>query len=107
MTAHDVRAVIEPASHLVGMPPIFDPADSFEAVRQGDLEVRLARNEVEVAAAQRLRYCVFYEEMAALPTADMAASSSDFDDFDRVCDHLLVIDLSTGAVVGTYRLIRR
>lgn len=107
MTAHDVRAVIEPASHLVGMPPIFDPADSFEAVRQGDLEVRLARNEVEVAAAQRLRYRVFYEEMAALPTADMAASSSDFDDFDRVCDHLLVIDLSTGAVVGTYRLIRR
>lgn len=107
MTAHDVRAVIEPASHLVGMPPIFDPADAFEAVRQGDLEVRLARNEAEVAAAQRLRYRIFYEEMAAHPTADMAASSSDFDDFDRVCDHLLVIDLSTGAVVGTYRLIRR
>lgn len=107
MTAHDVRAVIEPAPHLVAMPPIFDPADAFEAVRQGDLEVRLARSEAEVTAAQKLRYRVFYDEMAARPTADMLASGSDFDDFDRVCDHLLVIDLKSGAVVGTYRLIRR
>ena len=107
MTAYDVRAVIEPAPNPVAMPPIFDPADAFEAVRQGDLEVRLARNEDEVAAAQRLRYRIFYEEMAARPTAAMLASASDFDDFDRVCDHLLVVDLTSGAVVGTYRLIRR
>ena len=107
MTAYDVRAVIEPAPNPVAMPPIFDPADAFEAVRQGDLEVRLARNEDEVAAAQRLRYRIFYEEMAARPTAAMLASASDFDDFDRVCDHLLVIDRTSGAVVGTYRLIRR
>ncbi|OJX81879.1 GNAT family N-acyltransferase [Magnetospirillum sp. 64-120] len=75
------------------------------------LEVRLAANEEEIVAAQALRYRVFYDEMGAKPTSDMAARQSDFDDFDSVCDHLLVLDHERGkggkAVVGTYRLIRR
>lgn len=75
------------------------------------LEVRLAASEEEIVAAQALRYRVFYEEMGAKPTPAMAARHSDFDDFDEVCDHLLVIDPTRGsggaAVVGTYRLIRR
>ena len=75
------------------------------------LEVRLAATEEEIAAAQALRYRVFYEEMGAKPTPEMAARRSDFDDFDSVCDHLLVLDPARGrggkAVVGTYRLIRR
>ena len=41
----------------------------------------------------------------------MAACRRDFDSYDRVCDHLLVIDHNLGpgpeGVVGTYRLIRR
>jgi putative hemolysin len=75
------------------------------------LEVRLAENAAEVAAAQALRYRVFYEEMGAKPTGDMRARLADFDDFDAVCDHLLVIDRAVGegaaGVVGTYRLMRR
>jgi len=75
------------------------------------LEVRLAASEDEILAAQALRYRVFYEEMGAKPTSEMAARNSDFDDFDGICDHLLVIDPARGsngaAVVGTYRLIRR
>ncbi|MGE4279116.1 MAG: GNAT family N-acetyltransferase [Magnetospirillum sp.] len=75
------------------------------------LEVRLAANEEEIVAAQALRYRVFYDEMGAKPTSDMAARQSDFDDFDSICDHLLVLDHDRGqggkAVVGTYRLIRR
>lgn len=75
------------------------------------LEVRLADCEEEIVAAQALRYRVFYEEMGAKPTPDMAARHSDFDDFDGICDHLLVLDPARGkggaAVVGTYRLIRR
>ncbi|MBI2241593.1 MAG: GNAT family N-acetyltransferase [Magnetospirillum gryphiswaldense] len=75
------------------------------------LEVRLAANEEEIVAAQALRYRVFYDEMGAKPTSDMAARQSDFDDFDAICDHLLVLDHERGkggkAVVGTYRLIRR
>ena len=75
------------------------------------LDVRLAKSEAEIAAAQALRYRVFYEEMGAKPSAAMRDRCSDFDDFDRISDHLLVIDKSKGdsaaGVVGTYRLIRR
>lgn len=77
----------------------------------GSLEVRLAASAAEIAAAQELRYRVFYEEMGARPTPEMAALSRDFDAYDASCDHLLVIDHKRGpgpeSVVGTYRLIRR
>jgi putative hemolysin len=77
----------------------------------GDFEVRLAQTPDEIAAAQHLRYRVFYEEMSAHPTPEMAAQRRDFDPFDEVCDHLLVLDRRRGegpeGIVGTYRLIRR
>ena len=78
----------------------------------GALEVRLAETEAEVEQAQRLRYHVFYEEMAAVPTPKMREQRRDFDKFDEVCDHLLVVDRSAVGedgqplVVGTYRLTR-
>lgn len=78
--------------------------------RSNALLVRLAEDEAELRAAQRLRYRVFYEERDAKPVGDMAAEGRDFDDFDPVCDHLLVIDETrTGddAVVGCYRFMRR
>jgi putative hemolysin len=80
------------------------------SIRSGCLEVRLAQTLAEIEAAQRLRYEIFYREMSALPTPEMAAASRDFDDYDTVCDHLLVIDHDLPeehSVVGTYRLIRR
>jgi putative hemolysin len=88
------------------------PASSAEIVRvvAGDFEVRLAENAAEIDAAQALRYRVFYEEMTAHPTPEMAARRRDFDAFDTVCDHLLVLDHrreGPKAIVGTYRLIRR
>lgn len=74
------------------------------------LAARLARDAAEVEAAQRLRYRVFYEEMTATPSAEMRAAGRDFDRFDAICDHLLVLDGRLGdgpeAVVGTYRLLR-
>lgn len=80
-------------------------------LRSGSLEVRLAETAAEVAAAQELRYKVFYEEMSARPSAEQALLKRDFDHYDALCDHLLVIDHSQGrgasGVVGTYRLIRR
>src|SRR5215467_5480117 len=89
------------------------PASSAEIVRvvAGDFEVRLAENAAEVDAAQALRYRVFYEEMTATPTPEMAAERRDFDAFDEVCDHLLVLDRRRGegpeGIVGNYRLMRR
>jgi putative hemolysin len=81
------------------------------SIRSGDMEVRLARSDADIDASQALRYRVFYDEMAARPTPEMAARRRDFDDFDPLCDHLLVLDHARGqgasSVVGTYRLIRR
>ena len=76
----------------------------------GPLELRLARDESELHAAQRLRYRVFYEEMRARPVGSMAAERRDFDAFDDICDHLIVRDTKRSgdeAIVGTYRLLRR
>jgi putative hemolysin len=78
--------------------------------RLGTLEVRLARSGDEVKQAQRLRYRVFYEEMSAVANVRAMFSGRDRDPFDRICDHLLVLDHSAiGApeIVGTYRLLRQ
>ena len=78
----------------------------------GALEVRLAETEHEIEQAQRLRYSVFYEEMSAVPSPAMRESGRDFDKYDEVCDHLLVVDRDAHdedgqpLVVGTYRLTR-
>jgi putative hemolysin len=81
--------------------------------RLGDLEVRLARDEAEVRAAQAIRYRVFREEFGALfGGPDDEAEARDADRYDSICDHLLVIDNSlpgphTARIVGTYRLLRQ
>ncbi len=76
------------------------------------LDVRLAKTEDDVRAAQRLRYRVFFEGMGAVPDDEVAQAKRDFDRFDDYCDHLLVVDLAKEEageefVVGTYRLLRR
>ncbi|MFQ5984071.1 MAG: aminotransferase class III-fold pyridoxal phosphate-dependent enzyme [Alphaproteobacteria bacterium] len=76
-------------------------------LRADNLEVRLAEDRAEIDETLALRYSVFYEEMGAKPTPEMSGRRRDFDKFDDVCDHLLVIDHDAGAVVGTYRLLRR
>jgi putative hemolysin len=77
----------------------------------GPLQVRLAETPADIDAAQALRYRIFYELMGARPVAGMEQARRDYDGYDQVCDHLLVLDHSRGvgaaAVVGTYRLIRR
>ncbi len=65
--------------------------------------VRLARTAAEVREAQRLRYLVFAEEMGARLTGP--EPGVDEDRFDEFCDHLLVRDLGSGEVVGTYRIL--
>ena len=75
------------------------------------VKVRLTQNDDEIAAAQRLRYKVFYEEYAAKPDEAMRATRRDADEFDAVTDHLIVLDESIAdpfdRIVGTYRLLRR
>lgn len=80
--------------------------------RIGDLEVRVASSKAEVKAAQALRYRIFYQEGKARPSALQRMARLDRDPFDRICDHLIVLDRSlpgtrTQQVVGTYRLLRQ
>ncbi len=67
------------------------------------LQVGLAQSESEVLEAQRLRYNVFTKELGARLPGDAFGIDSDF--FDPFCDHLLVRDAQTNAVVGTYRIL--
>lgn len=67
------------------------------------LMVSLATSENQVIEAQRLRYQVFVEEMGA--RLNITRAGIDEDRFDAYCDHLIVRDLTTDEVVGTYRLL--
>jgi putative hemolysin len=64
---------------------------------------RLACNAAEVRAAQALRFEVFNLELDE-GLALSYDTGLDADPFDAVCDHILVEDRASGAVVGTYRL---
>jgi L-ornithine Nalpha-acyltransferase len=80
--------------------------------RIGSLEVRLARDEAEVLAAQQVRYRVFHEELGAKSSDLQALDRRDADRFDAVCDHVLVFDHALsgpehGRIVGTYRMLNQ
>ncbi|RZU43348.1 GNAT family N-acetyltransferase [Edaphobacter modestus] len=69
----------------------------------GQYVARLALTEIERAAAYRLRFLVFNLEMnEGLESA--YADGYDYDRYDDVCDHLVVEERTTGAIIGTYRL---
>lgn len=78
--------------------------------RIGTLEVRLARNSSEIAAAQEVRFQVFYDELGAQRRFVHELEARDADRFDAICDHLLVFDTAIPGpdhrkIVGTYRLL--
>jgi putative hemolysin len=65
--------------------------------------VSLAHRPDHLTACQRLRYSVFNLELSeGLSTSDR--DGLDIDPFDNFCDHLMVSDLESGKLVGTYRL---
>jgi len=83
--------------------------------RMGNLEVRLAARKKEIKKAQRLRYKVFYKEMSAIPDIQTKMKRRDIDVYDKICDHLLVLDheyngksypfVSKSKIVATYRIL--
>lgn len=71
--------------------------------RAARLMVRVAESAEDIRRAQKLRYNVFAEEMGAqLASAHLG---TDVDDYDALCDHLIVEDPNSGQVVGTYRML--
>jgi putative hemolysin len=67
------------------------------------IEVTWAKHQDEVREAQRLRFDVFASEMGA--SLKTSLPDHDIDSFDNFCEHLLVRDLETKRVVGTYRAL--
>src|SRR5258708_2528165 len=70
---------------------------------QQNYSVRLARSADDVRAAQALRFAVFNLELNE-GLDESYVTGLDADRFDPVCDHLLVEEVETNKVVGTYRL---
>lgn len=65
--------------------------------------VRFARQDDEIRAALKLRFEVFNVELKE-GLAASHATGMDEDEFDGVCDHLIVVEEGRGQVVGTYRM---
>lgn len=73
------------------------------AVPRPTYRLRLARTAEDLRAAQFLRFLVFNVELSE-GLERSYETCLDADQFDDVCDHLLVEDRETGELVGTYRL---
>ncbi len=69
-------------------------------------EVKIADSLKEIEAALRLRFEVFNLELHE-GLQSSYKSGFDSDVYDTFCDHLIVKELSTGNIVGTYRLLRQ
>src|SRR5437773_6181527 len=116
VAAHSAITWLKPPPKL---PQPIGPVDGFPVLpttlgRLGSLEVRLAQEKRDVKRAQKLRYRVFYKDGTAIADAATLLARRDKDAFDKICDHLMVIDHaakpSIGGkqpVVGTYRLLRQ
>lgn len=63
--------------------------------------LKTAESPFELRQVLKLRHEVFYRELQ-----DRAHESQlDFDEFDAICDHLIIIDRKSSRIVGTYRMI--
>ena len=71
---------------------------------RGRYSVRLAQTVEDVRAAQRLRYRSFIAGRGA-PEEGARAAGLDADDLDTVCDHMLVEERRTGALVCCFRML--
>ena len=78
-------------------------AETWAGPALGGLALGLARTSDEVERIQRLRYDVFTEDMGAV--FPEAADGIDRDRFDPWCEHIMVRELATDRIVGTYRVL--
>ncbi len=80
--------------------PEFLPERQLE---EGHYLLRFARNDEDLDAVLRLRYEVFNLELAE-GLESSHETGRDVDRFDPVCHHLMVIEKTSGDVVGCYRM---
>lgn len=84
--------------------PMAAPVVSPEILAQGGTyRVRLALGADDRRCLYRLRFLVFNLELnEGLDSAFL--NGEDRDEYDDICDHLMVEELTSGRIVGTYRL---
>ncbi len=83
--------------------------------RAGGLELKFAVTKREIRAVQKMRYRVFFEEGGAVADPFTRAQRRDNCPYDRICDHVIVVDHDHASglgrrkprVVGAYRLLRQ
>jgi len=82
---------------------MLDVCSNVQLTPASRYHVSLAVDDSEIREAQRLRHKVFAEELGARLSSVLPGH--DIDLYDPFCDHLLVRDLDSGEVVGTYRIL--
>ncbi|MCX7704965.1 MAG: GNAT family N-acetyltransferase [bacterium] len=69
-------------------------------IEKGNFIIKTVEDARELENVLRLRFNVFYQELLE----KNAVIQSDIDQFDFICDHLVIIDKEKNSYVGTYRL---
>lgn len=77
----------------------YKPNVSFEFQR-GKFTIKTAANGKELEECLRLRFDVFHREYQNKRRTE----GVDIDKLDFVCDHLVIIEKTSGRVIGTYRM---
>lgn len=77
----------------------FKPKISIVSDR-GPFLLKTVTTSEELIEALKLRYEVFHREMLG----KTREKGIDVDEFDFVCDHLIIVEKKSGRIVGTYRL---
>jgi putative hemolysin len=65
--------------------------------------IKIAETQAEIESALRLRFEVFNLELGCGSKTENS-TNLDFDEYDGVSEHLIVVDKATRKTVGTYRL---
>src|ERR1041384_4018554 len=96
-----------PNTFLLGRPQTSGIAEGLDknslSLTAGVYRLRFAESLEDLEAAYRLRFLVFNLELGeGLERA--YKNGHDTDEFDAVCDHLIVEHRPTREIVGTYRL---
>jgi len=69
-----------------------------------NFKIIIAKTQKEIEAAQQLRFEVFSLERRKKHRSSQE-HNTDFDTYDSLCDHLVIIDTDRDMVVGTYRML--
>ncbi len=81
----------------------------FKPIVFKNFTIKIAVSKFEIKKAQSLRYKVFFKEKNIKKQTFKSLFQRDFDFYDKISDHLIIIDNNLDIkenVIGTYRLLR-